>query len=225
MAMLYSPQMRVLLISLVALAAASQPPRLEARFIGNMALALTDGRVTVMTDFPYQSGYSVYMEYPASEIRSPTPMTLSLITHRHGDHWEPSLFLKTDWRVAGPNDVVSAVPAARVLPLSDGATFGPVQIQPIPTPHANIGHNSYLVSWHGRRLYFTGDTETIDKLLAARNLDVAFVSPWNYRSVVKKGARIDTRRVVIYHHEAGETIAECRDNCHVPRQGETIAIP
>jgi hypothetical protein len=38
-------------------------PHIEARFIGNMAFAIADGQTTLFTDFPYESGYSVYMEY------------------------------------------------------------------------------------------------------------------------------------------------------------------
>jgi L-ascorbate metabolism protein UlaG (beta-lactamase superfamily) len=216
--------MRVVLICAAALLALTQAPALEVRFIGNMALAISDGAVTLMSDFPYQSGYSVYMEYPASEIRSNTPTTISLITHRHGDHWEPTLFAKTNWKVAGPPDVVSGLPANRVVTLQDKTTFGPIEIERLETPHANIGHHSYIVTWHGKRLYFTGDTETIDKLVAARDLDVAFVSPWNYRSTIRRKSRIDAKRVVIYHHEAGEAIPECQDRCHVPRQGEIITI-
>jgi hypothetical protein len=34
----------------------AQTPSLEARFVGNMAFAISDGSTTVMTDFPYQSG-------------------------------------------------------------------------------------------------------------------------------------------------------------------------
>ena len=133
---------RVLPILLAALAWLPQPAPLEARFIGNMAIAISDGAVTVMTDFPYQSGYSRYMTYPADEIRSATPSTLSLITHRHLDHWDPALSDKTGWNVAGPLDVIANVPASRVLPLARGATFGTVQIEPIETPHASIGHYS-----------------------------------------------------------------------------------
>jgi hypothetical protein len=36
----------------------AQRPVLEARFIGNMAFAISDGSVTVMTDFPDQPGYA-----------------------------------------------------------------------------------------------------------------------------------------------------------------------
>ncbi len=49
------------LLLLTTQAAQLRTPALEARFIGSMDLAITDGAVTLFTDFPYQSGYSQYM--------------------------------------------------------------------------------------------------------------------------------------------------------------------
>jgi L-ascorbate metabolism protein UlaG (beta-lactamase superfamily) len=164
------------------------------------------------------------MTYASSEIRSKTPATLALITHRHRDHWEPSLFLKTDWKVAGPRDVTSGVPADRVVPVSPRFTFDSLTVQAIETPHAGIGHYSYVVTWHDRRMYFSGDTESTDSLAAASNLEVAFVSPWLYRSMMRGGARIDAKQVVIYHHASDERIPECAVGCTQPRQGEVIRI-
>jgi L-ascorbate metabolism protein UlaG (beta-lactamase superfamily) len=213
--------MPLLLVIFLALISPQPEPQLTGRFIGNMAVAISDGRATLISDFPYQSGYSVYMEYPASEIRSGTPVTVSLITHRHGDHWEPSLFRKTTWKVVGPADVVDSVDASRrVDPAATG--IAGLAIQPIATPHANIGHYSYIVTWHGRRFYFTGDTEQLDALLAARNLDVAFVSPWLYSAAARRGAAIDAKRVIIYHHQAAEAVPQCTGTCFIPRQGDTF---
>ncbi len=197
---------------------------LEARFIGNMAFAISDGATTVMTDFPYQSGYSGYMAYDPAEIRSSTPATLSLVTHRHSDHWDPALSAKTPWRVAGPDDVIKDVAPARVLAFGPAATFVAIQIERIETPHARVGHHSYVLTWHDRRLYFSGDTEDTGHLLRLTNLDAAFVSPWLFKSVQSAGARIDARQVVIYHHQAGEKVPQCAAGCTVPRQGQTLAI-
>lgn len=209
----------------MALVALAQRPVLEARFIGNMAFAISDGTVTLMSDFPYESGYSRYMTYAPENIHSTTPTTLSLITHRHGDHWKPALFAKTNWQVAGPNDVIASAPAHRVVPLTETrTTFGPLEIERIETPHADVGHYSYIVTWHGKRMYFSGDTESSASLRAAKNLDVAFISPWIYRAVVRNNHVVDAKRIVIYHHESGESIPECRDRCSMPRQGDTIVI-
>jgi hypothetical protein len=59
--------------------------------------------------------------------------------------------------------------------------------------------------------------------LAARDLDAAFVSPWLLGSVRKKGARIDARRVIVYHHEDGAAVPPYQDR-EVPRQGETLVL-
>ena len=203
---------------------AYQRPALDARFIGNMAFAISDGTTTIMSDFPYQSGSSGYMNYRPQEIHSSTSSTLALITHRHNDHWDPDLFQKTGWNVAGPDDVTSMVAAARVIPVKSQGTFGAARIEAIETPHARIGHYSYVVTWHGRRLYFSGDTESKDHLVALKNLDAAFVSPWLFRSVLRASQRIDTKLVVIYHHEAGENVPECAADWILPHQGETIQI-
>jgi L-ascorbate metabolism protein UlaG (beta-lactamase superfamily) len=221
----------------LAIAALAQPvdatrgsPALHARFIGNMAYALTDGTVTLFTDFPYESGYSVYMEYDPREIRSTTTETIALVTHRHGDHWDRGLFARTDWRVIAPADALTDVPAARIVralpvePVRATFTSGAVAIEALPTPHANVGHYSYLVTWHGRRLYFTGDTDSADQLLAMKNLDVAFVSPWLFERAARAGRRIDAKRIVIYHQTADARIPECRDTCRVPSQGETLTF-
>ena len=92
------------------------------------------------------------------------------------------------------------------------------------TPHARIGHNSYLVEWGGRRLYFVRDTENPTALLAQRNLDVAFVTPWLWRATKARNGTIDARQVVIYHHQAGERVAGCSGSCRIPVQGDRWKI-
>jgi L-ascorbate metabolism protein UlaG (beta-lactamase superfamily) len=226
----------IVLALALALAAFAQPldatqsPALQARFIGNMAYAISDGSTTLFTDFPYESGYSVYMEYDPRELRSTTKEAISLVTHRHGDHWDGGLFARTDWRVVAPEDALATVPAARIVralpvtPTPTTFTVGTITVQALPTPHADIGHYSYLVTWHGRRLYFTGDTDSADQLLAMRDLDVAFVSPWLFERAARAGRRIDAKRIVIYHQTADARIPECRDPCRVPSQGETLTF-
>jgi Beta-lactamase superfamily domain len=213
----------VSIIAGVALRSGQERAALQARFIGQMAFAITDGSVTIVTDFPYQIGYVDAPAYSPKEL-SGGPSTLALVTHKHLDHWEPTLFAKTTWKVAGPDDVVSGLPADRVVALKGTTTLGPVQIEPLETPHARIGHYSYIVTWQGKRLYFSGDTDDGRSLILAKNLDAAFVFPWLYRIVMRAGSRIDAKRVVIYHHEAGQQIPGCDAGCLVPKQGDTIPI-
>lgn len=213
-----------MVVLILALLTFAQRPPLDVRFIGNMAVSITDGTVTILTDFPYEPGYSGYMTYAPSEIRSSTTTTLALITHRHRDHWLASLFTPTTWKVAGPSDVTAGLPADRVLPLGATTTFGAATIERFETPHANVGHYSYVVTWNGRRMYFSGDTDSPDSVAAARNLDAAFVSSWLYRTTLRRGLRIDAKQIVIYHHQPGEQVVGCVNRCTIPEQGQRIRL-
>jgi L-ascorbate metabolism protein UlaG (beta-lactamase superfamily) len=204
---------------LIALAALIQSPSLQATFIGNEAVAFTDGDLTLVTDYPYQPGYSGYMRYDPAATAPRGPVIL-LVTNRHADHFDPSQPRDSAWRFVGPREVSRSLPQATVIPLDTVVTVGDISIRPIATPHANLEHYSSRVEWLGRSLYFVGDTEDPAALLAQRGLDVAFVTSWLLRAVRARGGTIDARRVVIYHHRSGETITDCTGSCRVPRQGE-----
>lgn len=218
--------MPVLILALMFTLQLTAPPAppLQARFIGQMAFSITDGSTTLITDFPYQIGYAGAPAFDDRELSASSQPTFALITHRHLDHWEPALFSKTSWKVAAPPEAMERVRTDRVVRLDKGATFGPIAIEAIQTPHHNLNHFSYIVTWHGKRLYFSGDTESPDSLLAAQRLDVAFVSSCHFQAARRRGGRIDAKRVVIYHHQAGEQVSGCAGNCLVPRQGEIVNI-
>jgi L-ascorbate metabolism protein UlaG (beta-lactamase superfamily) len=187
-----------------------------------MALQLTDGRVTLRSDFPYESGYSGYMTWTDSLVPQATGETLCLVTHSHRDHFLAALAPRYCSRLLGPADVASALPE-RALERSGRVTFGPVVVVPLATPHARLEHYSYRVEWNGLSFYFTGDTEDTEELLRQRGLDVAFVSPWLLSSAAKAGRRIDARRVIVYHHRA-EATAEPIQGSVRPRQGDELVF-
>ena len=126
-------------------------------FHWNQALEITDGETTLLTDFPYQSGAFGYMAYPDGELH-PRSNALCLITHRHLDHFDPSLVKKVGCTLVAPKEVTSKLPGVPSLDLKEGVRFGPIRIHPVRTPHRDLEHYSYLVTWQGRRLYFVGDT-------------------------------------------------------------------
>jgi L-ascorbate metabolism protein UlaG (beta-lactamase superfamily) len=206
--------------------AVADPPRaaaaeIRARFIGNMALQLSDGRVTLRTDFPYESGYSGYMTWTGALVPS-ADEALCLVTHSHRDHFLPRLAPRYCQRLVGPADVTAALPE-RALPLGRTVSFGPVVITPLATPHRGLEHYSYLVEWSGLRLYFTGDTEDAGELRRQRDLDVAFVSPWLLGSATSGGRRIDARRIVVYHHQAGEAVPQIQGR-ELPQPGDELVL-
>ena len=217
------PRMALALAAAVlASAAAAGEGELTATFIGNMAVHLSDGRVAVVSDFPYESGYSGYMRWSGDPL-PPGPRPLCLITHSHRDHFLPSLAAQFCGRILGPKDVEGST---RVIALGldlPEVRWEGVTIRPLATPHARLEHYSYVVEWNGLRLYFTGDTEDTGALLAAKDLDVAFVSPWLLRAVQAAGRRIDARTVVVYHHQDGEKVPAFQDRV-VPAQGEVLRL-
>jgi L-ascorbate metabolism protein UlaG (beta-lactamase superfamily) len=206
----------------LAAAALAEPAEIRARFIGNMAFQLSDGRATLRSDFPYESGYSGYMTWTDALVPPATADTLCLITHSHRDHFLAPLAARFCAKVLGPADVAKALPD-RALPLAAEVRFGPLLIRPVATPHAKLEHCSYLVEWSGLRFYFTGDTDDVEALLRQRGLDAAFVSPWLLRMAANSGRRIDARRVVVYHHEAGESVPEIQAR-ELPRQGDELVF-
>jgi L-ascorbate metabolism protein UlaG (beta-lactamase superfamily) len=205
-----------------SLAGPARPQELQARFIGNAAFEITDGRFTLLSDFPYLPGYGGYMSFPREEIR-PRKDALCLITHRHADHFDASAVGAVGCSVLGPADVLRQVPAGKALP-ADATAFGPLRIRSIPTAHSTEGHNSYLVEWAGLKLYFTGDTETLDALRSLPPVDILFITPWLMVQAREAKAVPKAARIVIYHHRTGERRGGDCARCVVPRQGEVLRL-
>ena len=209
-------------------AASSAPPApapavagLRATFIGNMGVHLTDGKVAVMTDFPYLSGAFGYMTWSKDTVPG-GPAPLCVFTHSHADHFAAALVREFCGAVLGPKDTTQ-VPGVDALAAAPEVTWKGIRFHLIATPHRGLEHYSYLVEWSGKRLYFTGDTGEVNALVGAKNLDAAFVSPWLLDAVREKGLRIDARKVVVYHHRGGEAIADFQGRV-VPAPGQVIEL-
>jgi len=197
-----------------------QAAELRARFIGNEAFEITDGKVTLLSDFPYRSGYSIYMTYAEEEIHL-RENSICLITHRHGDHFEPELAPKIGCRVVAAPEIANKLDNAEAVRDGVEVQTHDVTIEAIGTPHADLEHFSYLVTWHGLRLYFVGDTETPEHI--RDNLDVLFVSPWLLRTMERSGIDPPAKKIVVYHHAANEKV-DCK-RCIVPEQGARLTLP
>jgi L-ascorbate metabolism protein UlaG (beta-lactamase superfamily) len=196
---------------------------LSFQFIGNMAFSISDGKTTLYSDFPYESGAFGYMKYDLKSAKI-SDNGVSLITHSHRDHWAGELFQPLKLKVIGPPDVLKGLDNSRIIPFAKEIKYEGILVQPFSTSHGNVTHYSYLVTWHGIRMYFTGDTEELKTLLEMKNLDVAFISPWLARLLSTNKQTVDAKKVVIYHHEDGEKVVEPKNGI-VPKQGEIFQIP
>lgn len=212
----------VLGVTGVVLSTATAPAQqLRATFIGNAAFHLTDGRVAVLTDFPYESG--AFGSMPWSSTTVPTgPAPLCIVSHAHADHFAADRAAEFCGTLLGPRDVVRSADVD-ALELQPRVRWEGVTIHAFRTPHASIEHYSFLLEWAGQRLYFTGDTNDTEALLAARDLDVAFVTPWLLEAVHRAGRQIDARRIVVHHHRIDESVPGTEESV-VPSQGEVLTL-
>ncbi|MBL4612156.1 MAG: MBL fold metallo-hydrolase [Emcibacter sp.] len=195
---------------------------LEAEFIGNEAFRITDGDYILMIDFPYQSGAYGSMEYDFF-FPGTTGKVLSLITHRHLDHFDPILFSEQKWKIVGPKEVTVALARDKVLKLRPNVAFGPIHITPQKSAHGNTEHYSYLVNWHGLQLFFTGDTEDVGQLKNLPELDALFITSWFYRKAKMNDALPETKKIIIYHHKEKDIVPGC-SGCIIPVQKQIIDI-
>ncbi len=115
---------------------------------------------------------------------------LILITDIHGDHMDPKIFPKVEkagTMILAPAAVAKTVTAATVINNGETKTVGAFTIESIPMYNVTRGPaagklfhdkgrgNGYIVTYGGKRFYFSGDTEGVPEMRALKNIDVAFV--------------------------------------------------
>lgn len=206
------------LVFLISSASSEAP--LDIRFIGNAGFELSDGKSTILIDFPYESGAFGYMTFPRSELRR-RDGSLCLFTHRHADHFDPNAISAIGCSVAGPAEVQSAVPASLRAGPGPTWTYGDATIRCLTTQHANVEHCSYLIGWRDQHIFVSGDSEDLT-ILEQINvpLDTLFVPAWLIPEI-ESTSYPATSTVVIDHYMPDEVIPECR-NCIIPPQGAIL---
>ena len=136
-------------------------------------------------------GKNIYLD-PAKPavVTGLPPAALILITDIHGDHMDPDLIAavsKPGTEIIAPPAVVKTVTTAS--PLSNGRTkkWNGWTIEAIPMYNLKRGPapgqlyhtkgrgNGYVLTYGGKRFYFSGDTEGTAEMRALTNIDVAFV--------------------------------------------------
>ena len=134
---------------------------------------------------------TVYLD-PAkpADVSGLPPADLILITDIHGDHMDANLITavsKPGTEIMAPPAVVKTITSA--MPISNGETkkWNGWTIEAIPMYNLTRGPgpgklyhdkgrgNGYVLTYGGKRFYFSGDTENIPEMRALKNIDVAFV--------------------------------------------------
>jgi L-ascorbate metabolism protein UlaG (beta-lactamase superfamily) len=115
---------------------------------------------------------------------------LILITDIHGDHMDPKILpriSKPGTAILAPPAVAEIVKTATVIRNGETQHLGPFTIEAVPMYNLQRGPapgklfhdkgrgNGYVITYGGKRFYFSGDTENIPEMRALQNIDVAFV--------------------------------------------------
>ena len=136
-------------------------------------------------------GKTIYLD-PAKPVDfSKAPKAdLILITDIHGDHMDPesvAALSKAGTEIISSAAVAKTVTAANPLNNGESKTWQDWKIEAIPAynlvrgPEAGKFYhdkgrgNGYVLTYGGKRFYFSGDTEGIPEMRALKNIDVAFV--------------------------------------------------
>jgi len=118
------------------------------------------------------------------------PADLILISDVHSDHMDPvtvTSLSKADTMIIAPPSVAKTITTAKTIPNGETTQWDKWTIEAIPMYNMVRGPapgkffhdkgrgNGYVLTYGGRRFYFSGDTEGIPEMRALKNIDVAFV--------------------------------------------------
>jgi len=118
------------------------------------------------------------------------PADMIIISDIHGDHMDPAAITalsKSTTVIWAPPAVAKTVTTPNVISNGETKKWGKWTIEAIPMYNVVRGPepgkfyhdkgrgNGYVLTFGGKRFYFSGDTEGIPEMRALKNIDVAFV--------------------------------------------------
>jgi ribonuclease BN (tRNA processing enzyme) len=205
----------------------SQTSQISIRFIGNCGLYMTDGISNIYIDFPYKSGAHNYMEYDLFELDSVKDNPIFIYTHKHSDHFSGRLVRRLAKKLGGK--IYSPWNVKELLELNN--KLKDFTIEAFKTKHSfSINHYSYLITWHNKKIFISGDTEHAETIASLKDIDWAFVPVWLLMDANEKGIKLRdvSKMFAIYHIGPGDNIT-IDENDHrikmLNKQGEIITIP
>jgi L-ascorbate metabolism protein UlaG (beta-lactamase superfamily) len=184
---------------------------------------MTDGTVNLYTDFPYKSGAYGYMKYNAAEIDSVQSNAILLFTHRHADHYSRKIIKKLKKEKA-----VKKYGSGNIGRLKKLNSLSSFRIEKIKTKHRfSLKHYSYIITWHGKRIFLSGDTESAATVAGMKELDWAFVPSWIMLDAQEKKLTVPAKTIGIYHLYPNQKFKkELPKKIELlDKQGEVIVIP
>jgi L-ascorbate metabolism protein UlaG (beta-lactamase superfamily) len=136
-------------------------------------------------------GKTIYIDPAKPAKLDGTPKAdLILITHIHADHMDPESIAKiskSGTEIMAPPSVVATVTSAKPISNGETKTWQGWTIEAVPAYNLTRGpapgklyhekgrDDGYVLTYGGKRFYFSADTENIPEMRALKNIDVAFV--------------------------------------------------
>lgn len=183
----------VLFISQHSLAQSSE---IKIKFIGNCGLHLSDGLTNIYTDFPYKSGAYNYMEYDDAQLDSIPEDAIFIFTHKHADHYSRKALKHSLKHKNGRKYGKWNIKALKKL----SETIPDFNIEVYQTKHRfSFSHYSYLITWHGKKIFLSGDTESAETIGNVNGIDWAFIPYWILNDAKDNNITIDAKMKVLYH--------------------------
>ena len=175
------------LLALAPLACAAAEPQVFSTSAGPVKITPLYHASTLIE----AGGRTIYLDpaEPAKFAGLPKA-DLILITDIHGDHMDPDsmkAISKADTEVLAAPAVVETVTSAKPIANGETRTWQDWTIEAIPAYNLKRGPapgklfhdkgrgNGYVLTYGGKRFYFSGDTELVPEMRALQNIDVAFV--------------------------------------------------
>jgi len=202
----------------------SQSNEIKIKFIGNCGLHLTDGSSNLYIDFPYKSGAYGYMKYDQTEIDNIRENAIFLFTHKHADHYSKKNLKRIRSKHKG--NVFGSWNTNNFEKLT--TSINDFKIEAFKTKHRfSFKHYSYLITWHGKRLFLSGDTESAETIATIKDINWAFVPVWIVLDAKEKNLKINADKIGVYHLYPTETIKNADPNKYLvlKQQGEEVSIP
>lgn len=204
--------------------AQGQSGEIKIRFIGNCGRHITDGLSNLYIDFPYKSGAYNTMEYDLNELDRVKKNPIFVFTHRHLDHYYgrivKDLARKLNGQIYTPRNVKDLVKLNEDL-----SNFN---IKAFKTKHKfSFKHYSYLIIWHDKKIFISGDTEHSETISSLKDIDWAFLPVWLIMDAIKKDVNLEeiVENIAVYHIRHKDNITTKSTNIKLlDKQGIVITI-
>ncbi len=176
---------------------------LTIKYIGNCAYKITFDSLSIYSDFPYKSGAYGYMSYNIDSVNFDKERKgYILFTHKHADHFDKKTLKKINFTSVYPglshkkkNEIFNEL----------NFNYG-IKVTPIKTNHKwSINHNSYLLEWKGKSIYFFGDTHDYPQVLFNKEIDLIFITTWAVRDIKLNNDDLKVKKLILYHLGPKET--------------------